>query len=141
MTINTLLPSAVRLSLGGAVLVGFVSFATAKAADDKTPVAAEKAATLPLTASFEKAPPGEDGGPYALKLKNTSSAAVTVSATVDLSVASHNRAKTRQVAAMTIEAGKVGTIADLGAHDKVTLTADGYPPMVIVVPEKAGTKG
>ena len=107
-----------------------VSFAAAA-----TPAAAkEKAAKLPLETSFAKEKTGDAAGLTTLTLKNTSARAVKVSATVELSVVVHNREKTRTVAAQTVEPGKTTKIEGLAAHDKVTVTADGFEPLLITVP-------
>jgi len=95
---------------------------------------ADKPASLPLTATFEKGPASETGGPYVLKLTNTSATAVTASAAIVASVSSHASAKNRTVPAHTVEPGAVWAISDLASGDKVTVTADGFAPLELTVP-------
>jgi hypothetical protein len=95
---------------------------------------AKKVAPLPLSTSFEKGTPGENGGPYALKLKNTSDSALTVSATIIWSVASHNRAKTINLPPHEIAAGESWAIDDLAAEDRVILSADNFEKLEVKVP-------
>ena len=76
---------------------------------------------------------GNDKGPFVLKLKNKSKAAVNVTAKVLLAVAFHGEDKARHIPAHSIEAGQVWSISDLAAEDKVILTADGFAPLEIVV--------
>jgi hypothetical protein len=113
------------LALGCALVVAAVP--AAQAADAKAPA-------LPLKASFEKSAPGENGGPYSVHLVNTSAKALKVTAQVYYSVVSHQSAKTKTMPAQVVEAGKTLTIADLAIADKVTLTADGFEPLVVEVP-------
>ena len=87
---------------------------------------------LPLTAKFEQMK-SKEAPNYVLKLTNDSKKAITASATVYLSVMSHNRDKARQVAAHVIEPGKTWTIDELAALDKVTVTAEGFAPLELVV--------
>lgn len=100
------------------------------------PVAAadEMAPALPVTTSFGKGTPGENGGPYALTVTNTSDAALTVSATVIWSVTSHNRPKTLELPAHEIAAGGTWVIDDLAAEDRVILKAEGYAPLELKTP-------
>lgn len=96
--------------------------------------AAKKATPLPLSTSFEKGTPGENGGPYALKLQNTSKSSLTVSATIIWSVASHNRARTINLPPREIVAGDTWTISDLAAEDRVILSADNFEKLEVKVP-------
>jgi hypothetical protein len=97
--------------------------------------AADKAAKkLPITSSFNKVKEGENKGLYVLTLKNDSSSALKVTATVHESVISHNRPKTRVLPQQTIEAGKTWQIEALAAHDKVTLVAEGFETLELVTP-------
>ena len=96
---------------------------------------AEQAA-LPLKASFVKDTSGKHEAPMVLNLKNESAEAVTVTTHIDLSVVVHNRPKTRDLPAQTVAAGAVLTIDNLAPEDKVTLSADGYAPLVVTVPYK-----
>ncbi len=108
--------------------------ATAQA-DKPSPTLAETA-VMPLKASFEKDTSGKNEAPMVLHLKNESSKAITVSAEIELSVVVHNRPKSRSVAAQTVAAGAVLTIDNLAPDDKLTLSAEGYAPLVVVVPYK-----
>ena len=121
------------LALGCAFCAAFVSVPALKASNPATlqPLA-DAAPALPLSHSFTKVEGGEKG-PYVLKLKNESSANVTVTAKILLAVVFHAETKARNLPAHTIEAGKDWSIADLAAEDKVTLTADGFAPLEIVV--------
>ena len=93
---------------------------------------ADQGRKLPVAATFEKGA-NQDGPPYVLKLKNTSQSELKVSATVMLSVVSHNRDKTREVPAQVIRPGQTVTIPELAAQDKVVVKADGYAPLELVV--------
>ena len=92
----------------------------------------KKAAEAPLTTSIEKVKT-DDGPPYVLKVKNTSSQPVKVSATVLLSVVAHNRDKARQEPERELAAGATWTIEELAAQDKVLLNAVGFAPREIVI--------
>jgi len=91
----------------------------------------DKAPSLPLTASFEKA--DADTGPYVLNLKNTSDGALKVTAKVLLSVYFHADSKSRNLPEHTIDAGQVWTIPGLAANDKVIVSATGYAPLELTV--------
>ncbi len=95
---------------------------------------ANKAAKLPLTGTFAKGTPGENGGPYALTLKNTSDKPLTVNATIVWSVTSHNRANTVKLPAREIAAGESWKIDDLAAEDRVILEADGFEKLELKTP-------
>jgi hypothetical protein len=87
---------------------------------------------VPMTSSVDKA--DGDNGPYVLTLKNTSNDSIRASGTVQLSVASHGDKKTRDIAEHVVGRAEVWTIPGLSAGDKVTITAEGYSPLVIPVP-------
>jgi len=93
-----------------------------------------KAPALPLTATFEKSAPGENGGPYCVVLTNTSAHAVKVTAMVHYSVVSHPSAKSKTLPAQEIAPGKTLKIDDLAAEDKVMLSAEGFAQLVLKVP-------
>ena len=93
---------------------------------------AEHAPALPLTATFEKVKT-DQAPPFVLKLKNTSKNPVEVSATILLSVQSHNRDKARKVPAHKIAAGDTWTIDGLAALDKVTVEGKGFAPLELEV--------
>lgn len=99
-----------------------------------TALAVAEQAALPLKASFVKDTSGKNEAPMVLNLKNESAEAVTVTTHIDLSVVVHNRPKTRDLPAQTVAAGAVLTIDNLAPEDKVTLSADGYAPLVVTVP-------
>jgi hypothetical protein len=124
------------LALGCALGLAFVPVAALRAADTLTPQnladSAPALPSLPLTSSIEKTTGGENG-PYVLKLKNTSTAAVKVTAKILLSVAFHAENKAKNLPEHTVEAGQVWSIADLAAADKVVLAAKGYAPLEIEV--------
>jgi hypothetical protein len=121
------------LLLSFAFGLGLVAAPALNAATPSSEAATDaKAPALPLKASFEKVT-GNDKGPFVLKLKNKSKAAVNVTAKVLLAVAFHGEDKARHIPAHSIEAGQVWTISDLVAEDKVILTADGFAPLELVV--------
>ena len=97
------------------------------AADDAMPA-------LPLKAEFGKGTPGENGGPYAVTLTNTSDKALTVNATIIWSVTSHNRPRTIELPAKEIAAGGTWKIDDLAAEDRIVLTAEGYAKLELKTP-------
>jgi hypothetical protein len=99
---------------------------TLQALDDKLP-------TAPLAVSFEKVTDSE-GGPYVLKLKNTSGDAVTASAKIFPSVTIHSDTKERDLPERSVAAGETWSIAGLAASDKVTINAKGFAPLDITVP-------
>lgn len=122
------------LALGCALSLAFVQVPAAKAAD--TPVLrplADKALSLPLTATFEKVTGGESG-PYVLKLKNESKDTLKVTTKILLAVAFHADNKARNLPEHSIDAGQVWSIPDLAAGDKVIITAAGFAPLEITVP-------
>jgi hypothetical protein len=112
------------------------SSALAAPAAETTPAhpMSDQAAKLPVEHSFAKETSGDNKGLYTLTLKNTSAKPVKITATVDESVVSHNRPKTRTVTSPSVEPGKTWKIEALAAHDKVTLAADGFAPLQLVVP-------
>ncbi|HET7537939.1 MAG TPA: hypothetical protein VFJ90_15875 [Candidatus Didemnitutus sp.] len=110
--------------------VGFVAVPLSAAANDVSLQArADKAAALPVMTAFTKA---AEKGPYHLTITNTSKAALKLSVTVAQSVQSHASAKTHTTT-LTIEAGKAGTVEELAAHDKVTLSAEGFEKLEVTV--------
>lgn len=118
---------AVGCTLGATLLQP----AAARAADLRQ--LEDKAASLPLSATFDKVS-GTEGGPYVLKLKNTSGDSLSVSGKVVLAVPFHGNTKERPIAAHTVDAGQTWSISDLSAGDKVTLMAMGYAPLELTVP-------
>lgn len=105
-----------------------------KAADAAaTPPPADKAPSLPLTATFEKGT-AHEMGPYVLKLKNDSKDAIKVNVKILLSVAFHMGSKHWDLPEHVIDPGQVWTIPDLSAGDKLTITAQGFAPLELTVP-------
>jgi hypothetical protein len=100
--------------------------ASLQALDDKLPSA-------PLAVSFEKVTDSE-GGPYVLKLKNTSGDAVAASAKIFPSVTIHSDTKERDLPERAIASGESWSISGLAATDKVTVNAKGFAPLEITVP-------
>jgi hypothetical protein len=94
----------------------------------------KKLPALPVTASFGKGTPGENGGPYALTLKNTSEKSLTVNATIIWSVKSHNRAATINLPPHEIATGGTWTINDLAFEDRIILAADGFEKLELKTP-------
>ena len=101
--------------------------------NNKTLPLADKAPALPLTSKFAKVTEAE-GGPYVLTLTNTSDHALKVTAKILLSVSFHAESKARNLPEHTIDAGKVWTISELAANDKVILHAKDYAPLELLVP-------
>ena len=105
-----------------------------KAADAAAmPPMAGKAPSLPLTATFEKGT-AREMGPYVLKFKNDSKDALKVSAKILLSVAFHMGSKNWDLPEHVIDPGQVWAIPDLSAGDKISITAQGFAPLELVVP-------
>jgi hypothetical protein len=117
------------IALGCALSLALIPVSALKAAD----TAAPQAASLPVTAKFEKSASAEKGPPFVLTLTNTSKASLTVSAKILLSVVAHSETKARKVPAHVIAPGESWTIADLAAQDKVTVTAEGFAPLELTV--------
>lgn len=95
-------------------------------------IAAEKAAPVPLKATFEKVKDGENG-PYILHLKNDSKTPIKATAKILLSVFFHADAKAKHLPEETVAAGKTWTLSGLAANDKVIITADGFSPLELTV--------
>lgn len=125
------------IALGCACSLAIVQIPALKAADTAaSQPPADKAPSLPLTATFEKVT-GAERGPFVLKLKNVSEDALKVSAKILLSVAYHMESKARNLPEHVIDPGQVWTIPDLAAADKVTITAKGFSPLELIVPPGA----
>ena len=95
--------------------------------------AADKAPSLPVTATFEKVTTDGVSG-YALNLKNDSADALKVTVTITPSVVFHADAKVKTLPAHAIDAGQVWTIKDLAAGDKLSVAADGFAKLELTVP-------
>lgn len=123
------------IALGCSLILSLSALPVARAAEARTiqPMA-DKAPSLPLTATFAKAAGAGAGPQYVLNLKNTSKNAVTVSAKITLSVVYHSSAKTRELPAHVIDPGQVWTIPELASLDKVSITAEGFAPLELTVP-------
>jgi len=130
MKTNSLALRRALLALGCALGFAFASLPSAHAVDA---VPRADAKTLPVTTSIEKSTPGEHGGPFTLVVKNTSHGALKVSAVIDQSITSHNRPKKIELPAHSVAAGESWKIADLAVDDKVTLSAEGYDKLEVVV--------
>jgi hypothetical protein len=94
----------------------------------------KKLPALPLTATFGKGTPGENGGVHALTLKNTSDKAITLNATIHLSVLSHSRAKTIVLPPHEIVAGGTWVINDLSFDDRIIVSAEGFAKLDLKTP-------
>jgi hypothetical protein len=135
---NNLSPLVRARGLALIIAAGALALAVIPAqirADNETATLAEKA-VLPLKVSFANDTSGKNEAPMIVHLKNESSQALVVKGHIDLSVVVHNRPKSREVPQQTIEAGATLTIDDLAADDKITLSAEGFAPLVVVVPYK-----
>ena len=132
-----LLPRLTVLAIATAalVLIGNSSFAAKAGIEDhSTPQpTSDQLAKLPVEHAFVKEKTGDNKGLYTLTLKNTSAKALKVSAAVEESVTSHNKPK-NHTESSTIEPGKSWKIEALAAHDKVTVSADGFAPLSLSVP-------
>jgi len=93
-----------------------------------------KAPSLPVTAVFDKSANAERG-PYVLTVTNNAKDTLKVSAKILLSVAFHMGSKNWDLPEQAIEPGKTWTIPELTAGDKVTLLAQGYAPLELIVPK------
>ncbi len=134
---NPLPTRSALLALACAFSLTLVAIPSLPAADTAAPkpVAANKAPSLPLTATFSKVTVKE-GAPFVLKLKNDSKVTLKVSAKILLSVVNHAMDKARLLPEHAIEAGQVWTITDLASDDKVVVTAAGFAPLELKVPFK-----
>jgi hypothetical protein len=124
---RTVLCGSTLLALGCAFVFAVVATPALRAT-----VESAQAATLPLSASFEKVV-GADTAPYVLTLKNDSDKSVKASAKVLLAVAFHAESKARNVPEQVIEPGKAWTIAELSLGDRVVVTAEGFAPLELTV--------
>ncbi len=95
--------------------------------------AADKAAALPVTTSFEKTS-NPAHAPISLKAKNTAKESLTVSGKVLLAVVHHATDKARPLPETTLKPGEVLTVADLSPEDKVILSAHGFETLTLDVP-------
>ena len=116
------------LALGCILGVAAVSL-NAASGDLSLQARADKAAALPVTTAVEKA---AEKGPFHLKITNTSGAALKVNVAVEQSVKSHASPKTHSTT-LTIDAGKSATVEELAAHDKVTLSAEGFAKVELTI--------
>jgi hypothetical protein len=123
------------IALGCVLSLAMAQFPAARAGDCSPALRSldDKAPSLPLTANFSKVT-DPDVGPYVLSLTNTSKDAIKVSVKIQLSVTSHDNAKERNIPNHVIDPGQAWTIDNLAATDKVTVTADGFAPLELIVP-------
>jgi len=128
---KTSIRSSTRAVLCGSALLAlgcvFVSSPALRAETESA-----QAATLPLSASFEKVT-GSETAPYVLTLKNDSEKSVKATAKVLLAVAFHAESKARAVPEQVIEPGKTWTIADLALGDRVIVSSEGFSPLELTV--------
>ena len=132
-------PISLRLRFTALVLssvFAVITLPVLTAADSPTPPTSpgKKLPSLPLTATFGKGTPGENGGIYALTLKNTSTKSLTVKATIIWSVTTHTREKTIELPAHEIVAGGTWTIDDLAFDDRIIVSAEGYEKLDLKTP-------
>jgi hypothetical protein len=122
------------LAMSCLVGLALVQASSLKASDSTILVSLDdKAPALPLAVTFEKVENAE-AGPYVAKLKNTSSAAITVSGTYYPSVGIHSDTKEKKLPERKIEAGDTWSIPGLAATDKLTIEGSGFAPLNITVP-------
>lgn len=124
------------IAICSAIALLLTTSATYADAAKPQPLAEKSAKKLPLTGTFARGTPGENGGPYALTLKNTSQEKLTVNATIVWSVTSHNRANTIKLPVREMAAGESWTIDDLAAEDRVILEAEGFEKLEFKTPPK-----
>ena len=89
---------------------------------------------MPVSTAFGMGTPGDNGGPYALTLKNTSNETLTVQGTIFWSVSSHNRAQTLTVGPKTLAPGASWTINDLAVEDRIVIQALGFTKIELKTP-------
>ena len=89
---------------------------------------------LPLSSAFGKGTPGENSGPYALTLKNTSDQALSLRGTIIWSVTSHNRARTFAIGPKELAPGKSWIINDLAFEDRIIIRAKGFAKLELKTP-------
>jgi len=114
------------VALACAFALSLLSLPALQAADGKT---------LPLSSTIEKVA-STDGTPFVVHLKNDSKETLKLSGKVLLSVVNHAMDKARTLPEQTLEAGKVWTITNLSADDKVIVSAAGFAPLEVKVPIK-----
>lgn len=133
-TASSLLCRLAALAAGFALILATVSSASTNPQPTLQPLADQKAPALPLAISFEKGPPGENGGPYILKAKNTSQASLTLHAVIRWSVISHGSAKTIELPPHVLAPDEVWSIDKLAVEDRITLSAEGFETLDLKVP-------
>jgi hypothetical protein len=128
-------PKILRPAAAAACLLGFALFHGTLASSSAAPALValdDKLPDLPFTSDFSKG--DGDNGPNVLTLKNTGNADIRASGTVALAVASHGDRKTKDIPEKVVGRDESWTITSLASGDKVTITADGYAPLVLMVP-------
>jgi hypothetical protein len=133
-TVNTTLRSLLALAAAFALAFGAALSIPGARAAGTAPMQSldDKAPALPVSATFEKGT-DPDIGPYVLHLKNTSGSALSVSVSIQVSATFHANKKNRKID-HSIGAGETFTVDDLGAGDKVTVTAEGFAPLELTTP-------
>ncbi len=123
-----------RSLFAAAGLLAALAVAPTPAARATLPAApVDTAAALPVSTTFSKV--SVDGAnSYVLKLTNTSAADLKLSVTVVPSVTFHGTVKSSTLPAKVLPAGGTWAIDDLHAQDKVSVSADGFAPLDLVVP-------
>jgi len=121
------------LALGSAFsLVLFLAPSARADASAPSPLA-DKSATVPVTATFEKVSADGVNG-YALNLKNVSSESLKLTVTITPSVVFHADAKVKTLPEHALDAGQTWTIKDLAAGDKLSVAAEGFGKLELTVP-------
>ena len=131
-SLRAVLCSSALLALGCAFVLAIVPTPALRAESGSSQPTADKAPTLPLSASFDKVA-GAETAPYVLTLKNDSENPVKASAKVLLVVAFHAESKARNVSEHVIDPGKTWTIAELAKGDRVVVSAEGFAPLSLTV--------
>jgi len=119
--------------LGSALALALFLAPAAKADPSVLIPTADKAPSLPVTATFEKVSADGVNG-YALNLKNVSNDTLKLTVTITPSVVFHADAKVKTLPEHALEAGQVWTVKDLVAGDKLSIAADGFGKLELTVP-------
>lgn len=129
--------AAVVLTAAGAIALGSAAMAAPQlsGAGSAQPLA-DQNEVVPVKVTFEKNASAKTEGPYVMTLTNTADHTIKVGVRVDQDVTVHNRPKARHLGPEEIAPGKDWKVDDLAALDKVTVTAEGFAPLQIVVQAK-----
>lgn len=109
---------------------------SAAATDRAESSAIEQPQALPVSVWFEKAVPEDSETPMILRLKNEARESMSVGATIETSIVVPNRPKSRTVPPQVVPPGGTLSIDKLAPDDRVTLTAEGFDPLLVIVPDK-----